>query len=710
MEASSRLRRGRRSPAHMARVAVAYPWRSLLVAVALLPPAGLLAFLTMTGFWSSLGLGTDAPPLLVALVALVFAAGGARRIAARVDHPGFQRALENMVLRDLKFREKLREAGIQPWLRKRINAERGLSYGTELYYRSSSGLAEVDDPAHEIPTGTREGLLKLMREGMPGGAIGLSGPRGVGKSTLMRSICGRGTRWEGDVKVLGVVVDAPVEYDARDFVLHLFARVCSEVLGQERVRALRGWNRPFGGSPLEARTLAESLLRLSIGPLLALVGLLLVLPIDVGVSARVGWGIGLLLAGCALTGMLLIHELPRLGRRRGALRTSVERARDPATVALARDRLGQIWFQQSFSSGWSGSFRTPVGLEGGVSATNELAERQMSFPDIVALLREFLERVAAENGQVRIGIDELDKMDDEAARRFLNEIKVVFRVPRCFFLISISEDAMSFFERRGLPFRDVFDSSFDAVMRVPQLEFRVSRELLERRTVGLPIPFACFLHCLSGGLPRDLIRAARDLVALAEGTSLDAATAKLLGDALEAKADAAKVASRRFESEAHVALLVAWLEELRACGSDAEALLALCRGFHEDLLAKVRALPDEEDLRRERRELQGLATQLLAFAYLAATMTRFFARFGDREFAAMAAGTEPGEGEETAGEAEGPSLVDRLAGVSQAFSADVSTVWTTLSDLRVELGLEPVEFPLTRFAEVYGTAEPAAAG
>jgi hypothetical protein len=85
--------------------------------------------------------------------------------------------------------------------------------------------------------------------------------------------------------------------------------------------------------------------------------------------------------------------------------------------------------------------------------------------------------------QVRIGIDELDKIDSvHDAGRFLNEIKVLFGIPHCFFLVSLSEDAMSQFERRGLPMRDVFDSSFDDVVRVGPLDASRSVALLRERT------------------------------------------------------------------------------------------------------------------------------------------------------------------------------------------------------------------------------------
>ena len=112
-----------------------------------------------------------------------------------------------------------------------------------------------------------------------------------------------------------------------------------------------------------------------------------------------------------------------------------------------------------------------------------------------------------------IGIDELDKLEsDQQAQKFLNEIKSVFGLKRCFYLISVSENAMSNFERRGLPFRDAFDSSFDSIVYLDYFNLKEATLLLERRVIGKPMPFFYLSFCLSGGLPRDLIRAFRQLI------------------------------------------------------------------------------------------------------------------------------------------------------------------------------------------------------
>lgn len=139
----------------------------------------------------------------------------------------------------------------------------------------------------------------------------------------------------------------------------------------------------------------------------------------------------------------------------------------------------------------------------------------MTLPEIVTAIRHFLS-LAAISGRVVIGIDELDKMEsEESAMGFLNDIKGIFGVPNCFFLISISEDAMSAFERRGLPFRDAFDSSLDEVVRLPGLTFEEAERLLNRRVLEVPVPFKQLLFAFSGGLARDLIRGARTLVQIA---------------------------------------------------------------------------------------------------------------------------------------------------------------------------------------------------
>ena len=63
----------------------------------------------------------------------------------------------------------------------------------------------------------------------------------------------------------------------------------------------------------------------------------------------------------------------------------------------------------------------------------------MTYPELVGTFRAFVEERAAPYGPVVIGIDELDKMEsDQTARKFLNDIKAIFGLHNCFYLVSVS--------------------------------------------------------------------------------------------------------------------------------------------------------------------------------------------------------------------------------------------------------------------------------
>jgi hypothetical protein len=68
---------------------------------------------------------------------------------------------------------------------------------------------------------------------------------------------------------------------------------------------------------------------------------------------------------------------------------------------------------------------------------------------------------------------------------------------------------------RGVPFRDVFDSAFDTIVKLQVPSPYEAREMLARRSgelQGFPMPVVLFCYAWSGGVPRDIIRAARACV------------------------------------------------------------------------------------------------------------------------------------------------------------------------------------------------------
>jgi hypothetical protein len=560
-----------------------------------------------------------------------------------------------------EFETDIVESWVKPAIRGEVNKRAGSKLRTHMDPVEYQGLAG-DDPRHTIGTAARDRLEQFLLH-KSYGSIGLSGPRGAGKTSLIRASCP-----DGDVssdKLFGVIVTAPIEFEAREFVLHLFGRLCSAVLGRDGVERVR---RPRSPVDRDLRT-PQALLVVAALALLAAAAIVLVS--EELVREEIAWA--------AVIGAAGVLTLAAVGwaefvRRRYRVRS------EPTPSAFSDDlrqhaasRLRDIWFQQSFTSGWSGAVKLPVGVEGGVEGTHELSRLQMSLPDVVAEIEYLVDRIVAEDRSVRIGIDELDKLaDTDRARQFLNEMKVLFGVRECFWLVSISEDAMSSFERRGLPVRDEFDSSFTNVIRVSPQTADGTIELLRRRLVGVPQPIMLLCHCLAGGLPRDLLRVAWDVVTHAKehGTShLKDISAALVREHVLAKVDATLVATHRLEPAPPVHGLQAWLMAVRQQGTDPESLLKVC---HE---APLRL---ESVLRTGKGADEAL--ELVSYCLFAATCQEFFRRQPIDEL-------DQGTWQDFKADA------DRLATAQQAFAVHPQAAWIATSAVRVGLRLEEVSYP-----------------
>jgi hypothetical protein len=127
------------------------------------------------------------------------------------------------------LRQALLEKGTLPFLRNILNERLAPSYSRHLAVDHAPGLSELFDPAYEIATEASTRLHHLIDQ-LPGGSIGVSGPRGVGKSTLLRAVCSPPRAVMTDKPNFAVMVSAPVEYTSRDFILYLFATICEAVL------------------------------------------------------------------------------------------------------------------------------------------------------------------------------------------------------------------------------------------------------------------------------------------------------------------------------------------------------------------------------------------------------------------------------------------------------------------------------------------------
>ena len=142
-------------------------------------------------------------------------------------------------------------------------------------------------------------------------------------------------------------------------------------------------------------------------------------------------------------------------------------------------------------------------------------QRAIAHLDYTTRLRGLLNDYAGQPDRPRfiVCVDELDKLPTtELLVDAVNDLKELFHVQGVHFVVSVSIDALRSFERRGLPNRDAFDSSFDTVIEVGRLTLEESVDIIVSRAAQFPPVLAYYCHAWSGGLPRDLLRVARRCV------------------------------------------------------------------------------------------------------------------------------------------------------------------------------------------------------
>lgn len=469
------------------------------------------------------------------------------------------------------WRATLREAGVLPYLRNYINKSLLKQYSVVLSVEEAPGLRYLGDLKYHVATAAREDLIRRI-DGVEGGSFALAGPRGAGKTILMRAFCA-GRFAAAPRRDIGVVVSAPVDYEARDFVLYLYAEVCKKTKAYVEERK----------SPALAVTRSARS---------TIVGLRMLRPFRQRVSSVTP---------------VTLSDLAR----------------------LADEKLSQARYLQTFSTEISGKIGVSA-TEVAAKAATSLAEQPLTYPEIVADLRNFLETVTytmraqtvntpkdlagpESSPRMLIGIDELDRIGSgERARKFLDDIKAIFWVRGCYFIVSVSEDALRAFELAGHGMRDVFDSAFDEVIAVEHLDYEASANLLRVRVVGLSAPYHALAYCLSGGLPRELMRVARAITEqqdLKTEIRLARVTANLVANDLNRHCHAARIALVGIEDANKAAELMRLLDQ--GCRPVDDHL----RKFAEE--AKTAAVDCSDTIR-------SLADAIATHAYYLVALSGFF--------------------------------------------------------------------------------------
>ncbi|MDV9169857.1 hypothetical protein R6V09_06860 [Streptomyces sp. W16] len=189
--------------------------------------------------------------------------------------------------------------------------------------------------------------------------------------------------------------------------------------------------------------------------------------------------------------------------------------RAPGLVTTCRNHLYRLQTTQSSSAALTTGAAQLFAL--GSGHTTSVTTVPPNYPALVGEFRQLLADIGqdeyAKGNRVVVAIDEVDRLgSDSLALAFLAEIKAILGVPHVHYLISVAEDVGAAFVRRGLPHRDVTDSSLDDVVHVARCSLAESAEILRKRAPGIGEAYIVLAHALSGGIPRDLIRYGRRLL------------------------------------------------------------------------------------------------------------------------------------------------------------------------------------------------------
>ncbi|ONI74134.1 hypothetical protein BWI15_12255 [Kribbella sp. ALI-6-A] len=412
------------------------------------------------------------------------------------------------------------EALALPRLRIAVNAEVTRASPTRLQATSVQGLAEADTPGRWIEREASQRIIRLITE-LGATSVAVSGRRGMGKTTLLKHTLGsvktrtldpREDRRSSRGTPVSVFVQAPVDYVPRDFLLDLFAQLCESVIVadgsdhyQERTstgRTALRMIRFLGRTACVVLALATFVIVPEpTSNRMTEVAELIVGAAGLDPNATPGPK-GLVLLG--LIGLFVAFGM-------------ADRGSSGALARQATAELSRIRYLQTLQSEQGASFaRGPMSLSW--RRARQLAQQPITLPELVRRYRTFAEKVAAtppggHGVGLIVAIDEMDRIASaQAAESLLNQIKATFHVPGCIYLVTVSEEALTQFERRVATARTAIDTSFDEVIWLPELDLSESLALLRRRVTGFPDLFLALCHCLSSGVPRDLVRAARSLV------------------------------------------------------------------------------------------------------------------------------------------------------------------------------------------------------
>jgi hypothetical protein len=433
----------------------------------------------------------------------------------------------------------------------------------------AAGLSPMTDLAVLTPTTSCRELNDKVAH-MATGCIGISGLRGTGKTSLIRDFCAHhyGTpRYQAaadreqacptPLRGLRIVVDAPMRFDAREFLIYLYSCLCRAVLTDVR------FNTSLPGRLLGPVLLPRSARLSDVAGALGGIGFL-ALAFSLAYEAVGGTWPGLPWHDSRAwewIGVLacLIGAVMTAGWR---TRLAMVEVRQVTNIrADAEERVRRLHFQRTDTRTSTGTLSPArLGAALSIGASHSFTEQLMSLPELIDDYRDFALRVVAamlEADQVQtgaaasqprggegtrgqqeirliIGIDEMDQIGDPgAACMFLEELSAAFGTANCVYLLAIAPGTLAAVDRRTVPLKTASGGLFDEMVWVEPLTLTEAASLLDARVIGMPHAFIALCYVMSGGVPRELLRVARAVIDAAEQPVLKAEGGLALSAAAE---------------------------------------------------------------------------------------------------------------------------------------------------------------------------------
>jgi hypothetical protein len=394
--------------------------------------------------------------------------------------------------------------------------------GTQIEFEHTPALVEL--AFAEIVSTTAVKEVEDFVTTHTASALGLSAPRGAGKTTILRHL----TRLQDNT--ISVYVPAPVRYEPNELLARIFEDLATKYLGEN-------WEQKNLRSNQQA-VLLTSAFSFYVGVGIFVLGIKH-LYAKTNVYEWIGSAVAAASIYFLMRIMVQIRPEPAKGRQlnpiQGQSRVSDISARRQARRIL----VGSRWQQQKSSSRTFGSAPWSGALNASRQDTLTLNQREIGRARLVKEFQDFVLLILRNRSidRIVIAIDELDKLSDPAdAISVVSELKDILHFEGTHVLVSVSEDALDRFIARGMPKRDVFDSSFDEIIELPALPPEEAVLILQSRATGFPRSWAVICYALSGGNTRDLLRYARRCVSLyrvGKGATTDALLERLINEVAE---------------------------------------------------------------------------------------------------------------------------------------------------------------------------------